>query len=120
MAIDFVTLLKAAPFPEKNRQKLLANMDKLTDDQKLRLSTTAWTALSQMYFAKLKYEQEKLMLEIQEGKRKFNKNDFDEIKKKVSTEFAKKLQSAETEEEIEGVRSKLKQFLKRPSPSTTV
>jgi len=117
--VDLATLIKTAPFPEKQRKKLLANLDNLSDNQKLKLSTTAWLTISGMYFSKLKYQQQMLLQEIREGKKKFKKKDFEDLEKNLTQEFAKKLQSAETEEEIEGVRSKLKQFLsaKRQSHS---
>jgi len=119
MAVDLPTLLKAAPFPEKERQNILAKLAKLTDDQKLRLSTVAWTALSQVYFGQLKYEKDKLLLEIKQGKKQYNKKDFEELRKNLTTEFAKKLEKAETEEDIGEVREELKKHFQAPKASTS-
>jgi len=110
--VDLVTLLKVAPFPEEQRQKILANLGKLTGDQRYKLITTAWTALSQMYYAHLKYECDKLMLEIREGKRPFNNKDFNEVESKLLLEFSQKLKAASTKESLDELRDKLKsQFI---------
>jgi hypothetical protein len=114
MAVSLKTLLHAAPFPEAEREALLNQYDQLSDEQKLRLSNAAWTALSAMYFGRLKYETDKLLLEIQDGKRKFDKNEFVEIETKLTHEFAQKLQAAETQESLEEVRKNLEQFKSLP------
>jgi len=112
MQVDFKTLINAAPFPEESRKKIFAKLDKLTDSQKARLIRTAWTALAGQYVTKTKYELDKLRLEIQKGERTFKKEDFDEAKKKVATEFAKKLKSAQGEQSIDKVRKELKKHMK--------
>lgn len=95
---------------EETRQKFLAQLESLTPAQKEKLSQACWTTLSQGYFAKLKFQQEKILAEVREEKRKFDKKDFEDLEKKLTQEFAQKLKSAETEEQIQGVRAKLRQF----------
>lgn len=113
MPVTLVTLIKAAPFKEKTRQDLLTRLDKMPEVQKFELADGCWTILAQTYFARLKYERDKLLLEIQEGKRKFDKKDFEQIKERVSKEFAQKLQSAKTEESIHGIRAQLAKYFRK-------
>lgn len=114
MFVTLKTLLHAAPFPQEEREALLKQYDQLSDEQKMRLSNAAWTALSAMYFGKLKYETDKLLLEIQDGKRKFNQNDFVEVETRLTHEFATKLKAAETQESLEEVRKNLEKFKSLP------
>ncbi len=116
MTVDLVTLLKVAPFPEEQRQRLLANLDRLTDDQKLRLSETAWTALTGMYAARLKYERDKLLLEIAQGKRGFDRRDLEQIEEKANQAFVQALKAksaSATEESTKEVIEELKERLLR-------
>ena len=117
MPVTLAALIKIAPFKQEARQDLLARLDKLSEEQKTTLSDTCWTVLSQMYYAKLRYEQEMLMLEIQEGKRKFNKKDFEEVEKKVTEEFVQKLKAAQTRESVEEIREELKKHFRKPKAS---
>ena len=114
MSVSLKTLLQVAPFPEEERNELLSRYDELNDDDKFELSNAAWRALSIQYYSKLKYEHELLVLQIQEGKRKFNPNDFEEAKAKLLHEFAHKLEAAESEESITEVRKQLEQFKTKP------
>jgi len=113
MTVNLKTLIKAVPFKEETRQDLLKRLDSLTETQKIDLSDTCWAVLAQMYFARLRYEKGKLMLEIQQGKREFNKQDFEEVKEKITKQFAKRLKSVQTEESIEQIRQKLQQQVRK-------
>src|SRR3989338_2840951 len=110
MAVTLKTLLNDAPFPQSQRDELLNNFDQITESQKLRLSIAAWTALSQLYFSKLKYETDKLLLEIQDGKKKYNINDFKELEAKLIHEFAGNLEAAQSEQSISEVKQQLEKF----------
>jgi len=115
MAVNLITLIKAVPFKEETRQKLLAGLESMSEKQKFVLSQTCWTALSQLYFAKMRYKRDKLLLEIQEGKKKFDKKEFEEMEKEIAKEFADKLKLAQSEASIEEIRSELKKYTQRPA-----
>jgi len=117
MAVNLVTLIKATPFKEETRQKLLAGLESMSEKQRFVLSQTCWTALSQLYFAKVRYKRDKTLLEIQEGKKKFDKKEFDEMEKEVAKEFADKLKSAESESSIEEIRHELKKYTQSGQPA---
>ena len=115
MAVNLITLIKAVPFKEETRQKLLAGLESMSEKQKFVLSQTCWTALSQLYFANMRYKRDKLLLEIQEGKKKFDKKEFEEMEKEIAKEFADKLKLAQSEASIEEIRSELKKYTQRPA-----
>ena len=110
MPVTLTTLISAAPFEPETRQKLLASLEKFSEAEKFELSQGCWTALSNEYFSKLAYERDKLLLEIRERRRKFNKQDFIDLQKKLDEDYAKKLESAQGEGSIEEVRQQLKKF----------
>ncbi len=115
MAIDLASLIKVAPFAQEDKQRLLANLDKLTEEQQVRLSNAAWSSLAQAYYLKLKYEFDKLNLEIQEGKREFNKKDYDELKERVLQEYLKKLKFADSQESMKKLREELQKQMQKTS-----
>jgi ribosome recycling factor len=114
MPVDLVTLLKVAPFPEKERQIIFANLDKLTEEHKEKLTKTAWLALTEFYKARLEYEYGILNQEILQGKIKHNKEDFIKAKNKILSELIKKLKLEETKESVEKVRAELHKHVKEP------
>lgn len=116
MDISLKTLLNIAPFPAEKRDKILAIYDGLTEDQKIRLSDAAWIGISTQYFSRLKYEFDKLNLEVSEGKREYRPNDFEEVRARLTHEFAQKLQAAETQESIEEVKQQLEKYKTQPMP----
>lgn len=110
MNISLKTLIQITPFPKESREMLLKRYDELNDDDKFELSNFCWQALSIQYYSLLKTEKELLLLEIQSGKRKYNPNDFQEIKAKLTYELAQKLQHAQSNEQIEDVRKQLEKY----------
>lgn len=114
MAITLKTLIKVAPFSAEKRKMVLEKFDTLSDDQRYLLAKAAWTGLSVQYHAGLKYEKEKLLLEVKDGKRTYNQNDFTEAEVKVLHDFAQRLESAGSEEQISEVRQQLDKYKTQP------
>lgn len=114
--ITLKQLIKIAPFPDDRRKALLENLDKMNEDQKYRISNVAWHALAQMYFARLKAENDLIRDEVIHDQRKFNLNDFEEIKAKLTHEFAQKLQAAESQESVDEVKQQLEKYKTQPMP----
>lgn len=111
MTISFKRLLQVAPFPEDRRKALIDNIDRMTEDQKYRLTDVAWRTLAQIYFAKLKAERQLIMDEVIHDKRKFNPNDYEEAEAKLLYDFAQKLEAAESQESIDEVKKELERYL---------
>ncbi len=116
MPVDLKTLIKAAPFKEETRQKLLAGLATMTEGQKFALSQTCWQSIAMLYFSKLKFKRDKLLLEIQEGKKKFDNKEFEDMENEIAQQYADKLSSAHSEATIEEVRKELKKYLRPSKP----
>lgn len=108
MAIDLKTLVTATPFQTKEtKEQLLAKVETLTDDQKTTISKACWETLSQLYYADLKKEIDLYLLDVAEGKRTYDKNEFQKMEEKALYDFSKKLDTAETEEGLTEIRQQL-------------
>lgn len=111
MAVTLKTLIEITPFDTQTRNQLLEKLDTLSEDQKYRLSSACWTSLATKFQAQLKARTSRLLLEIQQGTRQFNKEDFQKIENDLYEEFAKLLQSAQSEDEIKEVRQELNKYI---------
>ncbi len=109
MATDLKILLKATPLKETDKTDFLNRFDTLTDDQKIRLSELCWKMLSQKYHIQVKLATDKLMYEVATGKKEFNTQEIENIKKHFQHELAKQLESTESAGELEEVRRQLAQ-----------
>lgn len=114
MPISLTTLVKAAPFKDETREKLLRQLDSLSERKKFMLSNMCWTVLLQKHYAKLKYEQDKYLLESQEQNSKHDNKEIERIEARVTQEFVKKLKDASTDESVEDIREELKKHIDQP------
>lgn len=110
MNITPKVLISVAPFSDEKKKQLLEKFDTFTQDQKDRLTHASWTGIAMLYHIRLKYEFDKLRLAIAEGKKPFNQNDFEEIEAGLIHDLAQRLQSAESQEQIEDVRKQLEKY----------
>lgn len=115
MSVTLSTLIQTTPFKEETRQQLLADIPKMTEEQKFYLSESCWEILSQSYFFQLRLAQEKLVQESASGVHKFNKQDFDDLANNLSQELCQKLKTSITSESLSEVRSELQRHLKKPA-----
>lgn len=117
--ITFKAIINLAPFPPDMKAGFIAKESQLSEDQKFRLTEAAWEALGAIYSARLQKMFASMMQEMAEGKKSYDPNDFQEAKTKLSFEFAQKLESASTQEDIELVRKQLETHIKTPPSPTT-
>ena|SRR3989338_2178759 len=110
MAVNLKMLINVAPFPEEQKKALIENIEKMSEDQKYRLSNAAWFALAQMFYGRLNAGRQKIMNEVVLGERQANANDYQELEAKLIHEFAQKLEMVESEESISEVRKQLEKF----------
>lgn len=114
MSISLPALLKLASFPQQEIEKLKDNIDYVTEDEKLKLSSSAWYFISQKYFMMLELERVRILDEVKKGIRKYNPNDFEEVKAKLISELVQKLQTTKTQESIQEVRQQLEKYKSKP------
>ncbi len=114
MAITLKNLIQIAPFPEDQRKVLLSNFDKISEDEKYELSAAAWEGLGVMFAGRLEVGKQQIMDEAIKNKKNVNQNDFTELEARIVNDFAQKLQSAETEEQIAEVKKQLETYKTKP------
>ncbi|KKS46864.1 hypothetical protein A3J20_06495 [Candidatus Gottesmanbacteria bacterium RIFCSPLOWO2_02_FULL_42_29] len=110
MQISLKSLLLAANYPEEEVGLLLSKEEFLTDEEKFKLTETAWYLISQKYISMQNLHNTQVWREIGEGKRKYNKNDFEEIKARLIHEIIEKLEITNEQTLIDEVRQKLEKF----------
>lgn len=111
MTIALRLLLKMANFPLEEVDNLLSKEEFLTNEEKFELVESAWYLISQKYYSTLNFEKMQIYKEIEEGKRKYNPNDFEELKARLTYEISQKLEAAENDQSMEEVRKNLEQYL---------
>ena len=110
MAVTFINLIKIAPFPDDQKKLLIEKIDLMTDQDKFEITNAAWQGLAVQYFGKLKAEHQRITEEAILNKRPFNTNDYSEAEAKITFEFDKKLEAAESEQSIQEVKQELEKF----------
>ncbi|OGG03886.1 hypothetical protein A2W14_05435 [Candidatus Gottesmanbacteria bacterium RBG_16_37_8] len=110
--INLKLLLSITPMAQETKDKIMVVLDEFDEDRKIQLETLCWETLAELIDINYKKESAKLLQEIDEGKRKYNSNDFMEIRAKIIHDISEKLHMAETKEELELVRQKLEQHSK--------
>jgi hypothetical protein len=105
--IKFSALIKLAPFPEDMKEDLISKEGQMSEDQKFRLSETAWQAISAQYQAKLQKTINDMMLEMANGQKNYSQNDFQEVKTKLYYEFSQLLSDSKDNQDLEEVKRKL-------------
>ena len=114
MAVKLKNLITVAPVPEEQKNALLKNIDKLSDEDRYQLATAAWAALAIQFFGRLEAGKQLIMNETIEGSRQMNQNDFGELEANLLHEFTQKLEMADTQESIEEVKKQLEVYKTKP------
>lgn len=91
--MDLKQLLLITPLKEDYRKELLEKYDSLTPVQKFELSDLCWNLLEESKQIRLQSLIEKHMVEVAEGKKKYDQNDITEIETRVDYEFAQKFKA---------------------------
>lgn len=110
MAITLQALLKLGNFSQDSINKLMENIDYVSEDDKLKLSEKAWSNISERYNTQLALEKIHIFDEVKTGKRKYNPNDIEEVKTRLIHELVHKLEETESKESLEEVRKSLEKY----------
>lgn len=107
--ITLKQLITTTPFTEEVRLQALQQADTLSPDQKQALEKLCWDTISQEYNNKISLIREKAMTESALGTKPFSDADIKQQEDALFIELVKKLEGAQTQEELEEVRARLEQ-----------
>jgi hypothetical protein len=105
--ITFSKLIRIAPFDEETRKDILSRESTLSEDQKREITDQAWDLITAEYQVnqdtKLDDEIEKLGAD-----KPFSEEIVKSVQSQMDMDFKKKLEGADTNEQIELVQDELK------------
>ncbi len=107
MQISFEQVIKAAPFDDQTKKTILETVPTLNQDQTYDLTRLAWEMIAADFATKLKEKTDLILLEVAEGKKTYNKNDFVEIEVALYHELAAKFEVAEKEEVVNVLKEEI-------------
>jgi hypothetical protein len=110
-------LIRIAPLSEETRKKLLSEYGSYNLDQKFELSRILWLYVAEVQSLELSKELDRILDEVRQKKRQYNVNDFQEAKAQSIYNYDQKIQAADTDIELEGVRQNLAFVQKTPTPT---
>lgn len=107
--ITLKQLITNTPFTQEVKQQALQQADSLSPDQKMALEKLCWDTISQEYNNKINLIKEKAMTMSALGEKPFSEEEVKQQEEALFLELASKLESAQSEEELEEVRKRLAQ-----------
>ncbi len=111
MRITTKLLLRYLPIDDNIRQKVLANMDSYSPDQKYELEKTLWTMFDELLETNYNYELKQALMEVK-GEVKNLSSDFNaKIEEQVYQRMMRDLQDEQEAETIEELRNDIKKMM---------
>lgn len=114
MALTLNQLVKMTNLSPNVKQDALATINSMNEDQKFQLSQICWENIATQYENKSKIQYDKMLEEMANGEKNYGPDDFQSLDEKIIVDILIRLDSDQTREEIEEVKKKLNQYLKRP------
>lgn len=93
------------------KEDALANIEKLNEDQKFRLSQVCWENIASQYENKARLEYEDMLEEMASGQKSYPPEAFAQLDDKIVTELLKVIQTELTEEQLTEVKGELQKHL---------
>lgn len=106
------SLLHIAPMSKQWRDKMLAIVDELDDDNRYEVEKACWSGIAKLFRLRMDEESYKITKEINEGKREYDRADYTAIPERLYQELVAQLDSASSEVALEEIRQKLQEQLK--------
>lgn len=100
-------LLNFLLIDEKVRQETLVQMNNYTPDQNLELSKLLWMMFYELIHLETKYEFEKALIDIKDGKRRLGQNLYKQIKEQVFARFIRDLHEEQEADTVKELRERL-------------
>jgi hypothetical protein len=108
--MNIKSLIRLSPLGDEVKKELLSKADTISEGQKYVLSGVLWEAVKDVYDLKIQNDENVLLNEVSEGKRKYAINDFSEIEAKAISFLNQDILKAQTDEEIDNVRNQISYF----------
>lgn len=112
---DLSALIRISPIDEQVKAKLLTKIGEFTVDERFELTRLLWGAIAQVRELSYLLETEKILNEVESGKKKYNASDFTEVEAKLKFDLKNKIEDASAQELLSQVRENLKIY----SPTKT-
>ena len=107
MKITVKQLLHVLPMDETVRLDILSKFDSMTEDQKLEIREFCWALYFNLVKKKIKFELDKALLEVKDGKRELTSDMYSEISKNVNKEFKDMMRTLDEKYSLDSVRKQL-------------
>jgi hypothetical protein len=105
--ISLQQLIHVAPFPEESRKELLDAAPTLSDARKFELEELCWKLISQQFQQQLRLQEETAVLEMTQGEKAYNKEDFAKKADELFNKIVYNLEAQGSKEDLQTVRDKL-------------
>ena len=114
------SLINCAPFSEKVKKDLLEKVTSMSADQKFRLEQLCWGGISKMHEIEMRHMVEEAFNNMSKTGKPLTPNDLAEMEARLIYKFAQDLKSAESQDQIEEVRDKIKSLQVKKKGSSPV
>lgn len=106
--ITFSKLVRLAPFDEETRKEILAKEATMSEDQKREITELAWDMVTAEYQANADAQIDLEFEKLREENKPFSEEVNTAVHLQMDMDFDKKLEAADTSEQIEKVQEELK------------
>lgn len=104
--LDLKNLISITPVPEEIKQQLIASAE-TSADKKFEIENFCWETILSDVELKKQSRIAQIMDEIEQGKRKYSKEDIEKVDEEVFNEMSLQMEGLDTTDQIEEVRAKL-------------
>jgi len=106
--ISLKQLIEITPLNNQTKQKTLAALPNLNQDQKLAITRQCWKSISLSYQVKVSAKFDEMFEEMAAGKATYEKQDFQNAENELFNRLLVKIDQVQSQEETEELKSKLK------------
>ncbi|GAF99901.1 unnamed protein product [marine sediment metagenome] len=101
-------LVQIVPVEEKIKQQVFSEEDRLTADQKYRISKLCWALLSTIFEERMRQKSQAMLKEMAEEGKEYEQEDFRRLEDEVMADLLIKLDEVKSQKELSEIKSQLK------------
>lgn len=117
-ALTLEQLLKLANLSADVKQNALANIPKMNEDQKARLSQVCWENIARRYEAKAQLEYDHMLEEMANGEKQYSPQDFTLIEERMISGMLAEIDNVKSKDQIQEVKEGIQQYVVKLPPKT--